>query len=62
VPKDPGYRPTTRDLARIDESFRDTKPGNALDIRFDLVSLRAMARDTAGNSVSQTVHRAFGVR
>ncbi|TDW87163.1 PA domain-containing protein [Kribbella pratensis] len=36
VPKDPGYRPGTRDLARIDESFRDTKPGDALDIRFDL--------------------------
>ncbi|MGW5193776.1 S8 family serine peptidase [Kribbella sp. NPDC004138] len=36
VPKDPGYRPTAGDLARIDESFRDTKPGEALDIRFDL--------------------------
>jgi subtilisin family serine protease len=36
VPKDPAYRPGARDLARIDESFRDTKPGEALDVRFDL--------------------------
>ena len=28
----------------------------------DYVSLRATARDTAGNSVSQTVQRAFGIR
>jgi hypothetical protein len=28
----------------------------------EYVSVRATARDTAGNSVSQTVQRAFGVR
>ncbi|MER7249690.1 S8 family serine peptidase [Kribbella sp. NPDC000426] len=36
VPSDPGYRPSARDLARIDESYRDTKPGDAVDVRFDL--------------------------
>ncbi len=36
IPQDPSYRPRTGDLARIDESFRNTTPGEALDIRYDL--------------------------
>ncbi|MEV6281670.1 S8 family serine peptidase [Kribbella sp. NPDC051770] len=36
IPRDPGYRPSTRDLARLDESYRDVMPGEALDVRYDL--------------------------
>ncbi|GAA1128390.1 S8 family serine peptidase [Kribbella jejuensis] len=51
VPSDPGYRPTARDLARIDESFRDTKPGDALDIRFDLSADLTWAVGAASTTV-----------
>lgn len=36
IPRDPAYRPGANELAKIDESFRDTKQGEALDIRYDL--------------------------
>ncbi|GAA0962937.1 S8 family serine peptidase [Kribbella koreensis] len=36
IPADPSYRPGPGELARIDESFRDTKQGDAVDIRYDL--------------------------
>ncbi|MFI5709637.1 S8 family peptidase [Kribbella sp. NPDC051620] len=36
IPADPSYRPGPGELARIDETFRDTKQGRALDIRYDL--------------------------
>ncbi|MDX3355351.1 S8 family serine peptidase [Streptomyces sp. ME01-24h] len=36
VPLDPSYRPGTGDLARIDESFRNTKQGEAVAYRSDL--------------------------
>jgi hypothetical protein len=36
IPRDPSYRPGPNDLARIDQSFRDTKQGEALDLRHDL--------------------------
>jgi hypothetical protein len=36
IPRDPSYRPGPSDLARIDQSFRDTKQGEALDLRYDL--------------------------
>jgi subtilisin family serine protease len=36
IPLDPGYRPGPSELARIDQSFRDTKQGEALDLRYDL--------------------------
>jgi hypothetical protein len=51
VPKDPGYRPTARDLARIDESFRDTKRGEAVDVRFDLSSDFTWAVGAASTTV-----------
>ena len=51
VPEDPGYRPTARDLARIDETFRDTKPGDALDIRFDLSADLTWAVGAAATTV-----------
>ncbi|WP_204358265.1 S8 family serine peptidase [Streptosporangium sp. 'caverna'] len=36
IPRDPGYRPGTRDLAKIEQSFRNIWQGEALDIRYDL--------------------------
>ncbi|MFE3269336.1 S8 family serine peptidase [Streptomyces sp. NPDC059215] len=36
VPRSLTYRPGPGDLARIDESFRDTKQGKAVQIRYDL--------------------------
>ncbi|WP_350273890.1 S8 family peptidase [Kribbella sp. HUAS MG21] len=51
VPADPGYRPTARDLARIDEVFRDTRPGEALDIRFDLSTDFSWAVSAAASTV-----------
>jgi subtilisin family serine protease len=36
IPRDPSYRPGAGELARIDESFRDTKRGEAVAIRYDL--------------------------
>ncbi|MFG3585962.1 S8 family serine peptidase [Streptomyces sp. NPDC047990] len=36
VPRSLTYRPGPGDLARIDESFRDTKQGKAVHIRYDL--------------------------
>jgi hypothetical protein len=36
IPLDPGYRPGSRDLAKIEQSFRNIFPGEALDIRYDL--------------------------
>jgi hypothetical protein len=36
IPRDPSYRPGPGELAKIEESFRDTKQGEALDIRYDL--------------------------
>ena len=36
IPRDPSYRPSPNELAKIDETFRDTKQGEALDIRYDL--------------------------
>jgi subtilisin family serine protease len=38
IPGDPVYRPGASDLATIDESFRNTKQGDALDIRYDLAT------------------------
>ncbi|MEU4292125.1 S8 family serine peptidase [Kribbella sp. NPDC026596] len=36
IPRDPAYRPGAGELARIDESFRNTSPGEAIDVRYDL--------------------------
>ncbi|MGW1542458.1 S8 family serine peptidase [Streptomyces sp. NPDC002309] len=36
VPGDPSYRPKVHDLARIDETFRHTEPGEATTTRTDL--------------------------
>lgn len=36
IPSDPSYRPGASDLAKIDESFRDTAQGEAVDVRYDL--------------------------
>ncbi|MCX4572067.1 S8 family serine peptidase [Streptomyces sp. NBC_01571] len=36
VPRSLTYRPSPGELARIDESFRDTKQGKAVQIRYDL--------------------------
>lgn len=36
IPRDPSYRPSSGELAKIEESYRDTRQGDALDIRYDL--------------------------
>lgn len=36
IPRDPSYRPATRDLAKLEVSYRDTSQGEAQDIRYDL--------------------------
>ncbi|MCO1594780.1 S8 family serine peptidase [Micromonospora sp. RHAY321] len=55
VPADPTYRPTSRQLARVDVEFRNYRPGKALEFRTDiwrgwassnLVSVRAQGRRT----------------
>jgi subtilisin family serine protease len=38
IPGDLTYRPGPSDLARIDEAFRDTKQGDAVEIRYDLTA------------------------
>jgi subtilisin family serine protease len=38
IPGDLTYRPGPSDLARIDESFRDTKQGDAVEVRYDLTA------------------------
>ncbi|MER7983082.1 S8 family serine peptidase [Streptomyces sp. NPDC095817] len=39
IPKNPTYQPRSRDLARIDESFRNTAQGDAVEYRQDVTVL-----------------------
>ncbi|WP_329166259.1 S8 family serine peptidase [Streptomyces sp. NBC_01717] len=39
IPRDPSYRPGPGELARIDESFRDTKQGEARQYRDDISAI-----------------------
>ncbi|MFF0264317.1 S8 family serine peptidase [Kribbella sp. NPDC004536] len=60
VPRDPGYRPTAGELARIDESFRNITGGEALDIRFDLSADLTWAVGATSTPVAaQGVHTVF---
>ncbi|MFB7495945.1 hypothetical protein ACFC09_14785 [Streptomyces sp. NPDC056161] len=51
VPRDPSYRPDTGELARIDESFRDTRQSEAREVRADL----AVGSDVALAALSTPV-------
>ncbi|MFE4653575.1 S8 family serine peptidase [Streptomyces sp. NPDC056707] len=51
VPKDLTYRPGSRDLARINQAYRDTKQGKAIDARFDLSDDLTWAVSAAGTQV-----------
>ncbi|MCD0484317.1 S8 family serine peptidase [Streptacidiphilus sp. ASG 303] len=51
IPADPGYRPGPGELARIDESVRDTGPGEAVDVRYDLSTDLSWAMGAATTQV-----------
>jgi hypothetical protein len=51
IPRDPSYRPATRDLARLEESYRDTSQREALDIRYDLSTDFTWAVSSASTTV-----------
>ncbi|MDX3098447.1 S8 family serine peptidase [Streptomyces sp. ME19-03-3] len=45
IPRDPSYRPGPVELARIDESFRDTLQGEARQLRADVFAAAPMLSD-----------------
>ncbi|WP_432940413.1 S8 family serine peptidase [Kribbella sp. CA-253562] len=51
IPRDPSYRPGPGDLAKIEQSFRNTAQGEALDIRYDLSTDFAWAVSSAATTV-----------
>ncbi|MFL6055588.1 MAG: hypothetical protein ACJ72W_22210, partial [Actinoallomurus sp.] len=51
IPGDLTYRPGPGDLARIDESFRDTTQGDANEIRYDLSTDSGLTVGAAGTTV-----------